>query len=308
MAPRPNKNDLKLLACIAEHKVLTVHQLSALSQRSGQVIRRRLRVLESETLVTTKQRGYGRNPGRPEDLIFLTEKGAILLKDKETFPSNYVHTLDNTADPIFIDHELLVNWFNIHLLQIEKVIPTVAVCYAPQVPHSLTRNMSERAFLRERIPKDNTPEEFSQVIPDAVFSITHKDTRKTLLFFLEVDMGTETIASLDRDTRDIRQKIINYQALFSSGSYKRYERIFKSKLNGFRLVLMTNTAARLTALCRLVQEMPPADFIWLTDQQKIFSHGVSGEIWVRGGRNDQPPQSILGPRMARDARVVNHNR
>ena len=308
MSPRPNKNDLKLLACIAEHKVLTVHQLSALSQRSNQVIRRRLRVLESETLVTTKQRGYGRNPGRPEDLIFLTEKGAILLQDRVTLPGKYARTFDNTVDPIFIDHELLVNWFHIHLLQIEKVIPTVSVCHELQIPHSLTQSMSEPDFLWERIAKDNTPKEFSEVIPDAVFSITHKETRKTLLFFLEVDMGTETIASINRDTRDIRQKIINYQALFSSGSYKRYERFFKSKLNGFRMLLMTNTLARLTALCRLVQEMPPADFIWLTDQQKMFSHGVSADIWVRGGRNNEPPQSILGPRLARDARVMNHNR
>ena len=51
MAFNPNKNDLALLASIAEHEVLTVGQLSALSQRSRQVLRRRLRILESEGII-----------------------------------------------------------------------------------------------------------------------------------------------------------------------------------------------------------------------------------------------------------------
>ena len=48
----------------------------------------------------------------------------------------------------------------------------------------------------------------------------------------------------------------------------------------------------------LVREMWPSDFIWLTDQERMFSHGLSAEIWVRGGRQDAPPESILGSHMA----------
>ena len=122
--------------------------------------------------------------------------------------------------------------------------------------------------------------------------------KKTLLFYLEADMGTETLASTSRDPKDIRQKILNYQTLFRSRLYKRYEAVFKSKLNGFRLLFLVNSEPRLISLCRLIREMPPSDFIWLTDQGKMFSRGLAAKIWARGGRNEDPPQSILGPRLA----------
>ena len=82
--------------------------------------------------------------------------------------------------------------------------------------------------------KGNSDKEFSEFIPDGVFTITNAELKKSLLFFLEVDMGTETVASPKRDLKDIRQKIVNYQALFRTGQYKRYEKILKADVNGFR--------------------------------------------------------------------------
>ena len=131
-----------------------------------------------------------------------------------------------------------------------------------------------------------------------VFTITHRKRQMTLLFFLEVDMGTESIASPKRTPGDIRQKIINYQQYFRSGRYKRYEKFWNCKLRGFRLLFLTNTNGRLAVLSRLVQEMPPSEFIWLTSLKQMFSHGLSAEIWVHGGKQDAPSESILGTTMA----------
>jgi hypothetical protein len=141
--------------------------------------------------------------------------------------------------------------------------------------------------------------------PDKVFSIKSKETRKALLFFLEVDMGTEPITTLDRNPKDLRQKILNYQTLFRTGQYKRYERVFDAKFIGFRSLFLANSNSRSAALCRLVEEMPPSDFIWLTDQEQMFSKGLSAEIWFRGGRRDNPPQSIVGSQLASEASLVN---
>jgi len=84
----------------------------------------------------------------------------------------------------------------------------------------------------------------------------------------------------------------------SGNCCKKYEGILKSNLNGFRLLFLTNTTSRFTALCGLTQELRPSDFVWLTDQKKMFSDGLSGNIWARGGRNNDPPQSIVGPSLA----------
>jgi hypothetical protein len=115
-----SKNDQKLLTSIAEHKVLTVSQLSALSQRSCQVVRRRMRALAMRDLIITEMHGYGRDRGRPVDLIRLTEKGAALLADEGIRLGYVACTADKAKDPHSIDHLLLVNWFRIHLLQIQR--------------------------------------------------------------------------------------------------------------------------------------------------------------------------------------------
>jgi hypothetical protein len=300
------KKDYNLLGFIADYKFLTVRQLSALSQRSRQVIRRRLRFFVSENLVEIRMRAYGRGRGRPEELIFLTEKGRQLLKDKEIISAKTAGIADKAIDSIFIDHDFLVSWFRIHLIQIERVIPQLSVHYLTPRSNTLAQSKDDRHLLHERVSIDSSREKYIEFIPDGVFSITTHEAKpkRTLLFYLEVDMGTETMASADRGPKDVRQKIINYQALFRNGHYKRYEPVFDAKLNGFRLLILTNTPARSVALCNLVKEMPPSDFVWLTDQEQMFSHGLSGYIWVRGGRHDDPMQSILGTKLACKAPVL----
>ena len=126
----------------------------------------------------------------------------------------------------------------------------------------------------------------------------------SLQFRSIVEMGSVSISNRVRNSKDVRQKILNYQALFRSGDYKSFEDIFKAKFNGFRLLFLVNSAARLASLSRLVEEMPPSDFIWLTNQEKMFSDGISAEIWVRGGKIDRPPQSIIGPNLATQSPVL----
>ena len=219
-----NKNDRELLALIAGYKALTVKQLSALSQRSGQVIRRRIRDFEEEGLIIIKMQGYGRGQGRPEDLIFLAEKGKAALMNEGIASGQDFCAPDKGEDFFSIDHLLLVNWFRIHLLQIEKAILQISVHYLSPNSPSLAANSGDSPSFSERIPADGKMGKFVEFIPDGVFSITYKEVEKEiLLFFLEVDRGTETIASVDRGHKDIRQKVLNYQALFRSGTYKRYE-------------------------------------------------------------------------------------
>jgi hypothetical protein len=127
-----------------------------------------------------------------------------------------------------------------------------------------------------------------------VFTIADSVAGKTCLFFLEVDRGTETIASPKRDMTDVRQKIVNYQWYFHSGGYKRYEEVFTANLCGFRLLFLASTHGRLVALCKLAQEMKPSNFVWLTECGRLFADGASAEIWATGGDLHGPPRSILG--------------
>ena len=83
MAKIITNGDIKLLSWIAEYKFLTVNQLTAITQRSMQVIRKRLRFLKSENLIIMQERAFGEGPGHPENIVILTKKSLKLLKDKE---------------------------------------------------------------------------------------------------------------------------------------------------------------------------------------------------------------------------------
>jgi hypothetical protein len=298
MAFRLNKNDRKLLISIAEHQVLSVSQVTAIQQKSRQVVRRRLKILEEARFIASTSRGFGQGLGRPERLISLGQEGFNLLRPQiETLEDSPESRLNPERIP-YLEHHLLINWFRIHLQQIEHIVPELSVRFiAPTSPFMRRHNM-DRLIISEPNPPTGRTGESTGFTPDGVFSITHKAQEKTLLFFLEVDRGTEAIASPKRDPRDIRQKIINYQEYFRSAQYKRYEKLWDCKLNGFRLLFLSNTNSRLVALCRLVQEMPPSNFVWLTSAEYMFSDGLSAEIWFHGGKQDNPPKSILGPKMA----------
>jgi hypothetical protein len=282
--------DWELLRFIDSFKVLTVIQLSALSRRSPQVIRRRLRALGEQGFISTQQQAYGNTRGRPEDLILLSEAGCRLLH-KQTGRNSKCQNNDKYATSEFVEHELLVNWFFIHLIQIARQIPQLSVQYVTQYYPTAEDAPSTGSLIRIQLPGDNDKLEF---IPDGIFTVSDSVSKKTLLFFLEVDMGTETLASPARGLKDVRQKIVNYQDLFRSGRYKRYERFFNARLNGFRILFVTHSPSRLKTLCQLTASMPPSDFIWLSDRDRLFSSGLADEMWVRGGALDCQPYTILG--------------
>ena len=106
-------------------------------------------------------------------------------------------------------------------------------------------------------------------------------------------MGSETVASPTQSQKDIKQKVNNYQALFKYETYKKYNNITNCKFNGFRLLFLTNTRYRMESICRLVQSISPSGFIWVTNQQQVFSKGAAAEIWAKGGYYKKKPQSIF---------------
>jgi Replication-relaxation len=251
------QKDRELIVFIGKFKLLTVSQLSALTQRSRQVLRRRIRFLVSQGLLLARERSYGNKQGRPEDLIFLDERDWELLHVKNDHLLKKGLPVDKSLDSIFIEHDLLLNWFLVHLIQVEREIPQLSVNFTTQNLAIIRNCKGAKAQIQKGGSKATSDNDFSEFIPDGVFTITNADLKKELLFFLEVDMGTETVASPKRDFKDIRQKITNYQALFRTGQYKQYAKTFNSRLNGFRLLFLTNTHTRLKALCRLTHDLPP---------------------------------------------------
>jgi len=304
MSGKITKADIAILVFIAEYRILTVKLLAALTGRSIQVLRRRLRFLKKEHLVNLKERGFGTGPGRRENIIILTENGINLLKSGKHLSIYATPIKDKMSDSIFIDHDLLRNWFFVHLLQIERKKPQLGIqLIIPSSHISNSRNAKGHPQM-ERFPTSDDSKDVFTLIPDGVFAITDKRSEKSLLFFLEVDMGSEPLVKTVRTPGDIRHKIICYQTIFQTKRYKRYEKAFNTRFSGFRLLFLTNEPGRMKSICDLAQEMPPSDFIWITTQAKMFSCGIAAEIWAKRGQYNSRSQSILGQSLAFEAAII----
>ena len=118
-----NKNDIKLLVSIAESRIITLSQVAAIQRKSKQVTRRRMRAMEAAGLIISTTRDLGKSRGRPEKEFSLTETGCVLLRSR--LPA----LKDIPNDRLIVqklhcpDHQLLVNWFRIHMIHIEYVVP-----------------------------------------------------------------------------------------------------------------------------------------------------------------------------------------
>jgi len=290
-------DDRELLTLLADYRVLTAGQVATLLRRSNRSARRRLAASASTGLIELSQRTFGNGAGRPEGIVSLTARGGRLLRKQGLLRAD-IPDEDLTAAKLrHVDHALLLNWFRIHLVHIERAVPRLVVRFFSPVPPAHERQSDGP---RASVPRPGVAGSATTAVgfaPDGAFTITDKEQAKTVLFFLEVDMGTESLASPNDGSGSIHGKIRNYQAYFRSGEYKQYEELAGCPLKGFRLLFLANSWTRLVSLCRVVRDTPPSDFVWVTDQGRMFECGLSAEIWARGGLIGEPPESILGPRL-----------
>ena len=297
MTARLAESDLGILKCIAEYRILTVEQLSLLAQRNAVGVHRRLSQLQRAGLILATVRQHGRKRGRPEKLISLSAAGAGILIERA--PASGIVSPDAaTAEGIHcIDHQLLCNWFRVHLAHIPRIAPQLEVgFFAPTSPFPPAQG-ADGALVGAQLSCPGVEGAASGFVPDGICWLRHGAQDKTILLFLEVDRGTEPLASPQRHKGDVRQKVVNYQAFFRSGGQQRFEKLWNCRLRGFRVLLLASSPQRLSALCALVRQMPPSDFIWLSGQQELFQEGLWNRIWVCGGRPDGGLKSILGSQL-----------
>ncbi len=295
MAFRLQKGDYEIIKYLAEYRILPISQLAVVFRRREQVIRRRCRELKSEGLVKVTNNELGQNVGRPKGLFGLTEQGIDVLRERALIGRDLLYEDVGPVSNRLVDHQLLLNWFRIHLNEIDKVDPKPSLKFWAHNSPFVPRESDGRTIIADYSPIGRRTVREVKFTPDAVFILTNAARDKSLLFFLEVDCGSETLSSPQRNMSDIRQKILNYQWYFQSLKYKRYEEIFEVPfLHGLRVLFLAKTVGRLAALCRLTQEMEPSEFIWLTEQERLFADGVFAKIWARGGNLQAAQRSIIG--------------
>lgn len=291
--------DKNRLAILAEHRVLTADQMSALGFGVVRSARRWADEMRKRGLVTSSVRGFGGKRGQPEKVFTLTKEAVDLLKEGGLLPRDVPVERVQWISTSTLEHQISLNRFAISIRELASEPVHLEVRFltatTPFLEPLKTGHPHIAGFAAESDP-ESEPEWFT---PDGVLSLTEPQSGKALLFFVEIDMGSEGLSTATGSQGAISEKVRRYQAYFQSNAYKRYETEWNVKFNGFRLLFVAQDRTRSSQLSRLVQSVPPNDFIWITDWVQIQDRGIGGFVWSRGGNQNEDKESILGHSLGR---------
>lgn len=174
----------------------------------------------------------------------------------------------NQIEYLFLAHTLAVSELRVGL--------ELALRFREESDVKLIFWKREGLLPREKVQDPENPEKKLSVIPDAFFGL--ETDRGKLFFFVEVDMGTET---LDR----FRTKIVAYREYWKSGKFSdRYT------YRNFRVLTVTNGVQRLNNLIATADKTG-AKNMFLFTVDKLASSDILGDSWYRP--NSLDPISIL---------------
>ncbi len=280
---------LELLKLLAEYRVLLTTQVALLGGTGLRAAQKNIMKLRDKGYLILCFHDFTGIRGRPEGVCSLTDRGAELLKKEGLIDAEIENHLITGEAIVHVSHELLVNWFRIHLLQIDNHIPDLQTEFISATTPFQPLNADGLPIIADRVSGNDADGGF---IPDGVFYIASEKQNKRLLFFLEADRSTESIVSAQNPV-NISQKIRGYRSYFQTKGYKRYEKEWTADLNGFRVLFLTNTPQRKESISSFLRTNPSLNFIWITDKEQMLRHGISARIWARGGTSS-PLVSILG--------------
>ena len=114
-------------------------------------------------------------------------------------------------------------------------------------------------------------------IPDGVLCLSRTKAQrdqKKLLFFVEIDRGTEAPSI-------IVNKVRSYCRYYDSGGYEKYDGVFDAKFQGFRLLLVCNDEERQGRLLATVEEarVPDIGFVWMSHDALTGPDCLSERVW-----------------------------
>lgn len=300
MTLRIMDTDMLLLKVLADYRLLTAKQAGYILERNLRALQRRLDALVGTGLVehvdNMTLRSASSTSGHPGFLFGLAEAGARLLVERDVLSQHIAPKLVNGESLIHqFDHQRLINMFRLSLVEMSRNKPEFKIrgisSNSPFVVDPDSGHPSTRASVQLGT---GTEARHLFFIPDYVFQVQHEARKESLLFFLEADTGSEPHSSTLPEKPSITKKILFYQVYFQSKIYKSYESRWKQTYRGFRLLFLCADAKRARAVAKTVRANLPSDFVWVTDLERLASEGISGQIWLRGGKYEASRSSMLG--------------
>jgi len=290
-----SNKEKQFLYILADYRILTTKQMSYLNEVGLRATQKTAKSLNEKEVIHQSYGNFSTQKGRPETYCFISEKGIKALKQDESLKIYLKSSQNLDKEKLNIKHEILINWFRIHLLNVDRQIDALKTEFLSTNTLFLPKRKNGAPLIADSVEIDNYNKWF---VPDGVFSIKSNKQNKSLLFFLEADMSTESLSSNNKTNTTIAHKLKCYYAYFLNLGYKRYQKKWMDEFNGFRVLFLCNTARRKELICRYMDSFDKYNFVWMTDALQLHQNGLAANIWIRGGNRHESLKSILGPSLS----------
>ena len=93
------------------------------------------------------------------------------------------------------------------------------------------------------------------IVPDYVFGIRNIESDQEKFYFVEIDRGTMPVTRRDISQTSFMRKVLSYADTFEHGLAKS-----RFDMNGFQVLTVTNSEARIKAIQSVIADMPEKPF------------------------------------------------
>lgn len=287
-----SKLDHSLAKSVAGLGVATVDQCEILWKCANSTAFRRLtNMCKSELLYTVDVPRRG-GAGRPSRVYAATSSGVPASGAANGPATDAAPAHRGGAGPKQIEHQLLTNEFLVRLIAMDRSRGDLSVRTAFGSEERVIP--AGRELIRITSIRSLRTHGGADVIPDAAFCVTHGAARRSVLFFVEADRGTESLISGNAAATSINAKFDAYRDVFAHGAYKVYGDAWGIQFRGFRVLFLTEDESRAQRIHELTHSNRPSGYIWTANRQDLCQHGAGACIWRRGGTDGQVKESILG--------------
>lgn len=265
--------DRRLLVDLFSYRFLSVSQLAKVHFPNCRKARARLRKLHGERLVNrfVPTQSFVKQ----EHIYHLKLRGARIVAERLGRPLRDLRWRYKPSKPSFLKHALLINDFRIALyLSCRRA----GLSYEFLPEHSLFSKNASAPNKTVGIYSEVTQRVF---VPDGVFYLANAAGKK-LLFFLEVDRGTEPVKSAHHGSSVI-SKLLAYTNYFDANGYRYYSGAFGYSFRGFRVLWLTSSQPRLIHIRDLCIETGVGNFLWLATLRQLGSGGPLAGVWTVPG-------------------------
>ena len=270
------QRDLKVVELVEEYHLLTTSQIQKLLYPSMQKAQTRLyRIWKSGLAKRFPYPVLLREGGRGEYIYHINRKPKMSM-------TGVLHTIELNDIRIA---------FDVACRESERI---EMIEFIPEYKGMVGSDGMMRRLVEDRVRIQGREKKEQRFIPDAVLCLEKRATRKRILLFIELDLGSEKLVTRRTGSYSVVRKLEVYKEYLRQKGYGRYNDRFDHEFKGFRVLVIMSNQQREQRLRKELTFKGIKKFVWFTQKSGSTAETILKEIWTVSDINDKKNYSIQG--------------